>query len=356
MKTMKIQLAIITCTLVIASCKKDSTPTGPSADYGQTSTLAGSGTIGSADGTGAAATFNYPIGLGIDAAGNVYIADRFNHKVRKMTPAGVVTTLAGSGVSGGADGTGAAASFDNPWGIVVDPSGNVYVTELYGSRIRKITPAGVVTTFAGSGVAGSADGTGTAATFNYPSGIVMDASGNLFVADGVGHKIRKITPAAVVTTFAGSGVAGSANGTGTAATFKLPFGLAIDAAGNLYVGEEGNYDIRKITPAGVVTTLAGGTQGSTDGTGAAASFNDPWGLTVDAAGNIIVADTYSHKIRKITSAGVVTTIAGTGIPGSTEGKGILASFNFPNGIVFNSSGDLYVADQSNHKIRKIILH
>ncbi len=356
MKTMKIPVTIISLTLLIASCKKDNTTPGPSADYGQTSTLAGSGSIGSADGTGAAASFNYPVGLGIDASGNVYVADRFNHKVRKMTPAGVVTTLAGSGVPGGVDGTGAAASLDNPWGIVVDPSGNLYVTELYGSRIRKITPAGAVTTFAGSGVQGSTDGTGTAATFNYPSGIVMDASGNLFVADGVGHKIRKITPAGVVTTFAGSGAPGSANGTGTAASFKLPFGLAIDAAGNLYVGEEGNFDIRKITPAGVVTTLAGGTQGSADGTGAAASFQDPWGLTVDAAGNIIVADTYSHKIRKITSAGVVTTIAGTGVPGSAEGKGILASFNFPNGIVFNSSGDLYVADQSNHKIRKIILH
>jgi sugar lactone lactonase YvrE len=239
----------------------------------------------------------------------------------------------------------------------VDPAGNLFVTELYGSRIRKITPAGVVTTFAGSGVQGSADGTGTAATFNYPSGIAIDGSGNLFVADELGNIIRKITPGAVVSTFAGSGIQGSANGTGTAATFHFPVGLAIDAAGNLYVGEEGNDNIRKITPAGVVTTLAGaGTEGHADGTGAAASFRNPWGLGVDGVGNVYVGDTYNSLIRRITPAGVVTTFAGNAVPGAIEGKGILASFSGPIGIVFNSSGDMYVADMYNHKIRKIIAH
>jgi len=357
MKKSKISFSILLCTLVISSCKKDNTPPGPSANYGLTSTLAGSGSTGNADGTGTAASFNYPCGISLDAAGNLYVGDRFNHKVRKVTPAGVVTTFAGSGVVGGTDGTGAAASFNHPWGTVVDGAGNVYVTELYGQRIRKITPAGVVTTFAGSGVAGSADGTGTAATFNYPSGIVMDASGNLFVADEINNKIRKITSAGVVTTFAGSGVAGAADGTGTAATLSFPVGLAIDASGNLYVGEEGNDNIRKITPTGVVTTFAGtGSEGAVDGVGTAASFRNPWGVGVDASGNVYVGDTYNSKIRKITPAGVVTTFVGTGIPGGTEGIGTLAQVSFPVGIAFNSSGDMYVAEENGHRIRKIIAH
>jgi sugar lactone lactonase YvrE len=206
MKTLKIAFAAMTSTLLIVSCKKDDdNPPGPSADYGLTSSLAGNGAIGSADGTGAAASFNYPINIAMDASGNMYVADRFNGKIRKITPAGVVTSLAGGG-AGSSDGTGAAAGFQSPWGIVTDPAGNLYVTELYGNKVRKVTPAGVVTTIAGSGAQGSADGTGAAASFDYPSGIVMDGSGNLFVADALNRKIRKVTTAGVVTTFAGSGV------------------------------------------------------------------------------------------------------------------------------------------------------
>jgi len=210
------------------------------------------------------------------------------------------------------------------------------VADQSNSTIRKITSAGVVTTFAGTaGVFGSADGTGAAASFNYPFGIAVDASGNVYVADQNNSAIRKITSAGVVTTFAGTaGVSGSADGTGTAASFNYPLGIAVDASGNVYVADQNNSTIRKITSAGVVTTFAGtaGVSGSADGTGAAASFYYPTGIAVDASGNVYVADTYNSTIRKITSAGVVTTFAGTaGVQGSQMGAlpGVLSR---PTGI------------------------
>jgi sugar lactone lactonase YvrE len=237
----------------------------------------------------------------VDASGNVYVVEANNNRIRKITPAGVVTTLAGSGGTGSTDGTGVGATFNRPFHLVRDSSGNLYISDCNNNKIRKITLSGIVTTFVGSGSPGATNGTGAAATFNGPRGIVMDNSGNLFVADVLSYKIRKITPAGVVTTFAGSGTNASVDGTGTAASFNEPSGLAIDSSGNLYVGETGGHKIRKITPAGEVTTLAGaGTVGSADGTGAAAKFNGPYGLVVDADGNLIVADTENHKIRKVT--------------------------------------------------------
>jgi serine/threonine-protein kinase len=263
-------------------------------------TLAGSGAIGATDATGTAASFNSPAGVAVDAAGNVYVADTFNNNIRKITSAGVVTTLAGSGTVGAVDATGTAASFFNPFGVAVDAAGNVYVGDYNNHKIRKITSAGVVTTLAGSGTVGAVDATGTAASFYQPAGVAVDAAGNVYVADGSNHKIRKITSAGVVTTLAGSGTIGAVDATGTAASFKYPYGIAVDAAGNVYVGDSNNHKIRKITSAGVVTTLAGsGAIGATDATGTAASFNFPYGVAVDAAGNAYVADYGNNKIRKI---------------------------------------------------------
>jgi sugar lactone lactonase YvrE len=268
---------------------------------GVVSTLAGSGNAAYVDGSGISASFNEPQGLDVDALGNVYVVEANNNRIRKITPAGVVTTLAGSSIGGSEDGTGVGATFNRPFDLIRDGSGNLYVSDCGSHKIRKITPAGVVTTIAGSGLPGSTDGIGTAASFNFPRGMVFDSSGNLYVADVWSHKIRKISPAGVVSTFAGSGVKSSVDGIGTAATFNEPSGLAIDSAGNFYVGETVGQKIRKITPSGEVTTLAGaGTVGSTDGTGAAAKFNGPYGLVVDANGNLIVADTENHKIRKVT--------------------------------------------------------
>jgi len=219
------------------------------------------------------------------------------------------------GGRGNADGTGSAARFDFPLRAAVDSAGNVFVADRDNHAIRQVTTAGVVTTFAGSpGVRGSADGTGNAARFYRPSGLAFDSAGNLHVADSGNDTLRKVTPAGVVSTLAGyPGVWGSADGTGSAARFYSPLDLAADSAGNLYVTDTYNHTLRKVTPAGVVTTLAGspGSYGSANGTGSTARFYYPGGVTVDSAGNIHVADTQNHALRRVTPAGVVTTRAGS---------------------------------------------
>jgi streptogramin lyase len=318
---------------------------------------------GSADGTGAAARFNGPGGVAVDGAGNVFVADSNNNTIRKITPSGVVTTLAGTaGLSGSADGTGAAARFNWPTGVAVDGAGNVFVADSDNNTIRKITPAGVVTTLAGTANAsGSADGTGAAARFNGPEGVAVDGSGNVFVADYGNNTIRKITPAGAVTTLAGAGSSGTADGTGAAARFNWPTGVAVDVAGNVFVADTWNDTIRKVTSTGVVTTLAGlaGSEGSADGTGAAARFNHPWGVAVDGAGHVFVADNWNDTIRKITPAGVVTTLAGTAQGpwplggGSADGTGAAARFNSPQGVAVDGTGNVFVADLYNNTVRKI---
>ncbi|HIF27927.1 MAG TPA: hypothetical protein EYQ40_05270, partial [Candidatus Marinimicrobia bacterium] len=272
------KIAIFLSLIISVSAQDNTAPTMTITALTSTpevTTLAGSGSQGSANGTGTAAAFYLPTDVALDGSGNVYVGDQYNHLIRKITSGGVVSTLAGSGSQGSTNGTGTAASFYKPSGVAVDGSGNVYVADKDNHLIRKITSGGVVTTLAGSGSVGSANGTGTAASFNYPSGVAVDGSGNVYVGDWGNHLIRKITSAGVVSTFAGSGSAGSANGTGTAATFNHPYGVAVDGSGNVYVADYlGNHLIRKITSAGVVTTLAGsGSSGSANGTGTAASFN-----------------------------------------------------------------------------------
>jgi NHL repeat len=326
---------------------------------GVVSTLAGSaGMYGSADGTGAAARFSWPTGVATDSADNVYVSDWVNNTIRKITPDGVVSTLAGKAAAyGSADGSGAAARFNGPSGVATDGAGNVYVADTYNFTIRKITPAGVVSTLAGTaGVTGSADGSGPAASFNVPDSVATDSAGNVYVADAANKTIRKITPAGAVSTLAGTaGVAGSADGSGAAASFNVPIGVATDSAGNVYVADRVNSTIRKITPAGVVSTLAGlaGGTGSADGSGAAARFNSPLGVATDIAGNVYVADTDSSTIRKVTPAGVVSTLAGFADIGSADDSGAAAQFNRPRAVATDSAGNLYVADTYNHTIRKI---
>ena len=254
------------------------------------------GLRGAVDGTGAAASFTFPSAVAVDASGNVYVADFGNNTIRKITPAGVVTTLAGSpGIAGSTDGTGSAALFNTPIGVAVDASGNVYVSDRDNYTVRKISPAGNVTTLAGSaGIASATDGTGDGARFVFPGGIAVDASGNVYVGDG--GTLRKITSAGVVTTLAGSNTAPPGgvynDGIGSAAHFDYLAGLAVDTSGNVYGADYSACLIRKITPAGVVTTLAGssGMFGSTDGVGSAARFSFPAGIAVDASGNVYVGD------------------------------------------------------------------
>ena len=320
------------------------------------STFAGTGSSGSVNGSTSIATFSGPFGVTADNFGNIYVTEWFNRQIRKISPTGVVSIFAGMmGVSGNMDGIGAAATFRPLTGITTDNAGNVYVTDRFNHSIRKITPTGVVTTFAGTGAAGNTDGIGIAASFWEPNGITTDPSGNLYVVEVTNHQVRKITPAGVVTTFAGTGAAGNTDGIGTAASFNTPAGITTDAAGNIYVADFSNHQIRKITPTGVVTTLAGsGVAGSTDGVGTAASFNKPTGIVTDAAGNIYVTDDGGHIIRKISPAGVVTTIAGlAGVTGNTNGTAASARFRNPTGITVDIDGNLLISDFSNNMIRKI---
>ena len=333
-----------------------------STSAGVVTTFAGTvGSAGNVDGTGTTAKFNRPVGIGRDAANSLYVEDVNAQTIRKITSATVVTTLAGSnGAKGSANGSGASATFNIPTGSATDTSGNVYVADSMNNIVRKITPVGAVTTFAGtSGVVGSANLTGAAASFYRPTGIASDSSNNLYVTDALANTVRKITSGGAVATYAGyPSVIGSTDATGSAASFFTPSSLASDTSGNLYVADAGNHTIRKITPAGAVTTIAGtaGQKGTTDATGAAARFNAPNGVTVDAAGNVYVADTGNHTIRKITPAGVVATIAGAaGTAGVTNATGIAARFNSPNGVAVDASGNLYVADTYNYGVRKIVL-
>lgn len=320
----------------------------------QVTTLAGNTVHGSNNGSGTAASFYYPYGIANDGAGNLYVGDSWNHRIRKITPNGDVTTLAGSGFTDFTSGNGLSASFYGPYGVTVDTAGTVYVADTWHHMIRKIAPNGDVTTFAGNLTAGSNDGMGTAASFKYPYGLAFDAAGILYVADTYNEKIRKITPDGNVTTVAGNGMYWRTNGNGTAASFYNPYGIAVDASGNLYVADTNNNMIRKIAPNGDVTTFAGNpTAGSNDGTGTAASFHEPTDLVVDASGNLYVTDSLNNMIRRITPNGRVTTIAGNTLPGSNNGLGTAASFFTPQGIAIDADENLYITDGGNHMIRKL---
>ncbi len=313
-------------------------------------TFAGS-SAGYNTGSGTTAQFNRPYGIAFDGGGAVVLTDQNNYRVRKIFSDGSTGLLAGSGVAGNINGTGAAAQFSGLAGVARDGFNNTYVTDVNFNTIKKITSSGVVTTVAG-GTEGNADGIGAAAQFNRPYGLTSDINGNLYVSDTYNHRIRKISAAGVVTTLAGS-TQGYADGTGTAAQFNHPFGIAVDGAGNVYVGE--NCRIRKITPAGVVTTFAGGTPGFANGNGTAAQFqNGINGIATDAAGNLFVADTYNYRIRKITATGEVTTYAGLGYSGTTDGDVSVGTFSEITGIAVGSTGIVYIVDHGNHRIRRIM--
>ncbi len=328
--------------------------------HGFVTTLAGrAGFPGSADGIGNTARFHAPSGVAVDTSANLYVTDSTNNTVRIVTPAGLVTTLAGfPGFRGSADGAGSAARFNCPYGIAVGLDNTIYVSDRYNMTIRKVTTSGVVTTLAGMAQQyGSSDGTGAYARFAFPHGVAVDSNNNVFVADFNNYAIRKITPAGVVTTFVGSSdISGSSDGIGNAASFSSPVGLALDKTGNLYVAEANSQTIRKVTPAAVVTTLAGvaPNHGSSDGIGSSAQFYGPISVVVDGAGNLFVADGNNHTIRKVTSSGFVTTLAGSAeVTGSADGSGGAATFDSPYGVTVDNSGNLFVADWGNHTIRKI---
>lgn len=342
---MKKSILLITCiTIGFIACKKS--PVSSTPKVLMVSTLAGS-TRGNADGTGIDAQFSSPKGIAVDAAGNVYVADYSNDRIRKITPAGVVTTFAGS-TQGFADGLGSAAKFNAPNSLAVDASGNVYVADAGNNRIRKITPAGLVSTIAGDA---------TNSIFYQPLGVCVDAAGNIYVADSYNARIRKIT-GGVVTTLAGSatggaGSAGYVDGTGTAAKFNTPNGVVTDAAGNVFVSDAGNHIIRKITPAGITSTMTGSVEGYADGAGSAARFQNLTGPAIDASANIYIADIGNNRIRRITPAGVVNTVAGGSPLGYADGPVATALFANPYSVAVDAAGNIYISDMDNNRIRKI---
>ncbi|HUP07290.1 MAG TPA: hypothetical protein VMU47_09060 [Caldimonas sp.] len=306
------------------------------------------------DGTGAAASVPAGEGMLFDAAGNLFLMGRSTDVLREMRPTGTVSTLAGLyHTTGNADGTGSNARFDQAVGIAADNLGNVYVIEAWD--VRRITPTGVVTTFAGvQGNTGFADGTGPAAQFSGASAIVTDPAGNAYIADANNNVIRQMTPGAVVTTFVGGGgpggkVAGYVDGTGTSALFNAPQGLALDASGNLYVADTGNSAIRKVTPSGVVTTLAGGAApgapGFADGTGSGARFFTPTELANAPSGGLYVLDQGTQAVRLVSASGVVTTLGKSS--GATPTGAIASSiFAMPSnapGIAADATGSLYLS-------------
>ena len=335
------------------------------------STLAGDPALaGSADGVGTAALFSAPGQLALDGTGNLYVVDSGNHLIRRIALASAtVSTLAGAAVmSGSADGTGSAARLYRPTGLVVS-GGGLIVADTGNHTLRSVTlptgtaTAGTVTTLSGlAGSAGSADGTGSAARLSGPTALATDGAGSVYVADTGNHTVRRLDPATgAVTTVAGvAPQPGTADGLAGAARLSGPAGVVADAAGNAYVADRASYTIRKVVLAtGAVTTLAGsaGMRGSTDGTGSAARFLDPYALALDGAGGLYVAEPYGQIVRRVDLAtAAVTTLAGLAMaPGSSDGTGSAARFSAPSGIAADGAGNVYVADRSNSTIRKIVV-
>jgi sugar lactone lactonase YvrE len=319
-------------------------------------TLAGGDEPGDADGQGMVARFNSPAGIAVDGAGVAFVVD--GNRVRRVSLTGEVLTIAGSVEPGFADGPAATARFNGPQGIAVDTSGTLYVADSGNHRIRVLSPQGDVMTLAGSGSPGLADGPGAQAQFNSPYDVAVDRAGTVYVADTLNYRIRRIAPDGTVTTLAGGGPVGEgegdyADGPGDAARFAFATGIAVDEAGTVYVADTYNARIRAISPAGEVTTIAGsGEDGGTDGPAALARFSDPAAVAVDGSGTLYVVDK-SNRIRMIAAGGDVSTLAGGGEQGFADGPAATSEFNAPEGVAVGANGDVYIADAGNYRIRVV---
>ena len=333
---------------------------------GVITTIAGIGTAGfSGDGGPAtAAQLNLPYGLAFDSAENLFIADMNNNRIRRLAPDGTIRTIAGSGARGfaGDGGPATSAQLNSPYRVSVDDDGNLFIADMNNNRVRRVTAAGTISTVGGNGTGGYGGdgGPATGAQLNTPYGVGVDAAGNVYVADYSNNRLRKVSPTGTITTLAGTGIAGFSGdgGPSTNAQIRLPADVAVDGAGNVFFTDSTNYRVRRISAAGVISTVAGrGTPGFSGDGGAAANaqFNPPAGLAIDANGNLFIADQFNHRIRKITPSGTISTFAGTGTAGFSgdDGPATGARLNSPFGVAVDSLGNVFIADSSNHRIRKV---
>ena len=311
----------------------------------------GTGVQGDINGDISIAQFNLPTTTFFDSNNNLLVVDRGNHKIKKINTNGDVTTLVGTGVMGSLDGISNTATFNFPTSIVEDSNGNFFICDQSNHKIRKLDTNGLVTTFAGTGVGGFQDGAGNVAKFYYPDEITIDNADNIYVADYYNNRIRKITPAGIVSTVAGSTL-GDVDGIGNLAKFKWPTGVCLDTFGNIIVTDYGNHKIKKIDNNGQVTTIAGSGLGDVDGSALLAKFKEPLISKMDDFGNLFIADFGNHKIKKIDTFGNVTTFSGTGVAGNNDDELLLSTFNQPSAITFNVNGEMFITDYANHKIRK----
>jgi trimeric autotransporter adhesin len=326
---------------------------------------AGTGQAGFSGDNGPAtsALLNYPLGLAIDSRDNLYIADTSNHRVRVVSPDGTITTLTGSSIAGFSGDNQPASNglLSQPSGLAVDSTGNLYIADTGNNRIRKVAPYGNITTVAGSAGAGFAgdNGPATQALLNTPRGVGVDGTNNVYIADTENHRVRRVTPQGVITTVAGSDPARGDNGQAALARLFRPSGLAVDTQGNVYIADTLNHRVRRVNPQGVIVTLAGtGTPGNSgdDGPAVRAQLSSPGGLALDRGGNVYVADTGNHAIRRISPGGGITTFAGTlGQAGNDGdlGQAALAHLRSPNGVAVDASGNVYVADSGNNRVRRV---
>lgn len=321
------------------------------------STYAGTGSIGSVDGSLLTSSFNLPTISIFDNNQDLIVVDRSNNKIRKIAN-GQVTTIAGTGALGSVNGVATSSTFRYPDGAVVASDGTIYISDQSNHKIRKFTTDGMVSNFVGTNTAGYVDGNGTNARFNYPAAMAIDTQDNLYVADWGNHCIRKITPTGDVTTYAGiGGVSGDLDGNTTIAKFNGPTGLCLDNFGNVYVADYSNHKIRKIDVLGNVITFVGtGIAGNVDGNASNATLNLPAVVAFDGIENFYVTDSGNRKVRKIDAQGNVTTFAGTGEGGAVDGVASVASFRALTGIIAKNETEFYVTDYNNHKIRKIKIY
>jgi sugar lactone lactonase YvrE len=328
-------------------------------------TVAGNGAkgYGGDGGVATSAELNWPSGVSIDASGNLFIADQYNHRIRKVSAAGIITTVAGNGTGGfGGDG-GFATNADLHWptGVSIDTSGNLFIADQGNNRIRKVSTNGIITTVVGNGTAGYNwdGGAAISAELSSPCGVAVDGIGNLFIADYGNFRIRKVGTNGIITTVAGNGTGGFADGgSATNACIYQPTGVSIDASGNLFIADPSNYRIRKVTIAGIITTVAGNGTGHYGGDGGNATNSNlyqPTGVFIDASGNLFIADCYNHRIRKVSTAGIITTVAGNGTLGymGDGGTATNAELNYPWGVSVDAGGNLFIADENNNRIRKV---